>query len=558
MGKQRGMKMNLKGKLTATSTLNANTSVPTVIRTGGATSWNDLQGKPFSEVDTESGLKIYDDTLMIDTLDTIATIDYVDSHIPDISDLATKSELDAVEAEIPSLTGYATEQYVDTAISNIPDPEWDDIQNKPTFATVATSGSYNDLSNKPTIPSIDGLATEQYVDDAIADIQDPEWDDIQNKPTFATVATSGSYNDLSNKSTIPTVPTNVSAFTNDAGYITNSALTPYVQASSLTTVAYSGDYNDLDNLPTIPQPTSVTVTQTLSTGTAIADIDVNGVTTTLYAPAGGGSSVQADWAETDSTADSYIQNKPPIINGSNNKGIILSTNSNYKVSTGTGSIASGIVANSAFSDSILATGIGATAFGNIQGGSQQINASGVASTAKGQTNRSCKITASGIGSVAIGNAEFYSITASGQGSLAIGYTDDGTVSREIKATAANSFAFGAGAQATKGNSFAFGRYASADSLNQMAVGKYNVVDSSRKYNFIVGNGASSSALSNSFATGADGNIFTAGDIYTNVSDWSNPTTSGTKLANIPAPPTTDGTYTLQAVVSNGTITYSWI
>lgn len=31
---------------------------------------------------------------------------------------------------------------------------------------------------------------------------------------------SGSYNDLTNKPTIPTVPTNVSAFTNDAGYLT--------------------------------------------------------------------------------------------------------------------------------------------------------------------------------------------------------------------------------------------------------------------------------------------------------------------------------------------------
>ena len=34
------------------------------------------------------------------------------------------------------------------------------------------------------------------------------------------VAFSGSYNDLSDKPTIPTVPTNVSAFTNDAGYLT--------------------------------------------------------------------------------------------------------------------------------------------------------------------------------------------------------------------------------------------------------------------------------------------------------------------------------------------------
>lgn len=39
---------------------------------------------------------------------------------------------------------------------------------------------------------------------------------------LSTVATSGSYNDLSNKPTIPTVPTNVSAFTNDANYITQN------------------------------------------------------------------------------------------------------------------------------------------------------------------------------------------------------------------------------------------------------------------------------------------------------------------------------------------------
>lgn len=31
--------------------------------------------------------------------------------------------------------------------------DWNDITNKPDFATVATSGSYNDLSDKPTIPS---------------------------------------------------------------------------------------------------------------------------------------------------------------------------------------------------------------------------------------------------------------------------------------------------------------------------------------------------------------------------------------------------------------------
>jgi len=41
-----------------------------------------------------------------------------------------------------------------------------------------------------------------------------------NSADLATVATSGSYDDLENKPTIPTVPSNVSAFNNDAGYLT--------------------------------------------------------------------------------------------------------------------------------------------------------------------------------------------------------------------------------------------------------------------------------------------------------------------------------------------------
>ena len=40
---------------------------------------------------------------------------------------------------------------------------WSGVTDKPTFATVATSGSYNDLTNKPTIPSLDGYATESWV-----------------------------------------------------------------------------------------------------------------------------------------------------------------------------------------------------------------------------------------------------------------------------------------------------------------------------------------------------------------------------------------------------------
>lgn len=52
-----------------------------------------------------------------------------------------------------------------------------------------------------------------------------------------TVAFTGSYNDLSNKPTIPTVPTNVSAFTNDAGYLTShQSLSAYRTAAAQDTI----------------------------------------------------------------------------------------------------------------------------------------------------------------------------------------------------------------------------------------------------------------------------------------------------------------------------------
>lgn len=63
---------------------------------------------------------------------------------------------------------------------------WTDVTGKPNFASVATSGSYNDLSNKPTLFS-------------------GEYSDLINKPTLATVATSGSYADLSNTPTFKTI-----------------------------------------------------------------------------------------------------------------------------------------------------------------------------------------------------------------------------------------------------------------------------------------------------------------------------------------------------------------
>ena len=51
------------------------------------------------------------------------------------------------------------------------------------------------------------------------------------------MATSGSYNDLTDKPTIPEIPTNVSAFENDKGYLTeHQSLVDYAKKTEIPTV----------------------------------------------------------------------------------------------------------------------------------------------------------------------------------------------------------------------------------------------------------------------------------------------------------------------------------
>lgn len=141
--------------------------------------------------------------------------------------------------------------------------DYNDLQNTPNLAAVATSGSYNDLTDKPTI--VGQVQSDWNQSDS------NEVDFIKNKPTLGTmaaenasdytptaslagVATSGDYNDLDNKPTIPTIPTDVSAFSNDVGYITGIDSNDVVSALGYTpgTSNFSGSYTDLTDKPTIP------------------------------------------------------------------------------------------------------------------------------------------------------------------------------------------------------------------------------------------------------------------------------------------------------------------
>lgn len=77
-------------------------------------------------------------------------------------------------------------------------PSWYVVQDKPIFATVATSGDYNDLINKPP--------TGAQVNSDWSAMSGPA--EILNKPALSVVATSGAYADLSGAPSIPAAQIN--------------------------------------------------------------------------------------------------------------------------------------------------------------------------------------------------------------------------------------------------------------------------------------------------------------------------------------------------------------
>ena len=85
------------------------------------------------------------------------------------------------------------------------------------LATVARTGSYNDLTDKPTIPVIPDISQVGLTGENSDLLNKPtlfsgDYNDLTNKPTLF----SGNYNDLTNK---PTIPSKTSQLQNDSGYV---------------------------------------------------------------------------------------------------------------------------------------------------------------------------------------------------------------------------------------------------------------------------------------------------------------------------------------------------
>lgn len=113
-------------------------------------------------------------------------------------------------------SNFADLEYWDVASGSV---DWDDITNKPDFASVATSGDYNDLSNTPAIPT--------------------STSELTNDSGFIT------------SSDIPTIPTKTSDLTNDSGFITSSDIP--TKTSDLTN---DSGFITLSDIPEIPNKTS--------------------------------------------------------------------------------------------------------------------------------------------------------------------------------------------------------------------------------------------------------------------------------------------------------------
>ena len=159
------------------------------------------------------------------------------------------------------------------------------IQNVEVTPGGGGAGDYENLINKP---EINGVTLSG--------------DKTASQLGFASVATSGSYNDLSNKPTIPTVNnatltiqkngTNVQTFTANASSNVTANITVPTKTSDLT-----NDDNVVKDASYVHTDNNYTTTEKNKLSGIASGAEVN---------------VQANWAETNTSSDAYIKNKPTI------------------------------------------------------------------------------------------------------------------------------------------------------------------------------------------------------------------------------------------------------
>ena len=176
------------------------------------------------------------------------------------NDLLNKPTVPSKTSELTNDSSFTTSTQLATKADKIHTHNYNDLEDKPTLF----SGAYKDLTEKPTIPTkISELINDSnFVDSTVLStkanaVHTHNYDDLTNKP----VLFSGIYADLTNK---PTIPTKTSELTNDSNFATVTLLDSkadkvhnhsYTELDDLPTL-FSGDYKDLIGTPVIPSKTS--------------------------------------------------------------------------------------------------------------------------------------------------------------------------------------------------------------------------------------------------------------------------------------------------------------
>lgn len=138
------------------------------------------------------------------------------------------------------------------------------------LASVATSGSYNDLSDKPTIPSaytlpnatsstLGGVKIGSNISVADGTISITK-SNVTSALGYTPPASDTTYGDATTTSSglmSSTDKVKLNGIANNANYYIHPPTHPASMISGLATVATSGSYNDLTNKPTIPEQITV-------------------------------------------------------------------------------------------------------------------------------------------------------------------------------------------------------------------------------------------------------------------------------------------------------------
>jgi len=203
-------------------TISNRPSLSTVAVTGD---YNDLINKPFENTDlaTRAYVNTRIDSLVSDAPAALDTLAELAAALNNNSNFASTITL-LIGTKANSIDVY-TKAEANTLLAT--------KANSANLSTVSTSGSYNDLLNKPTLSAV--AASGSY-------------NDLTNKP----ILFSGSYNDLSNK---PPLFSGSYNDLSDAPELDNVALSgsynDLINTPALSIVAISGNYSDLVGLPTL-------------------------------------------------------------------------------------------------------------------------------------------------------------------------------------------------------------------------------------------------------------------------------------------------------------------